>query len=273
MPLVRRFVAEIFGQEPDTSQHPDEAVALGAVLQAGILEGSVQNVTLLDVTPLSLGIETFGGLMNVLIPRNTTIPVKKGEMFTNAVAGQTAMRVTVLQGERELAKDNWRLGEFDVAFTPAPKGRARVGVQFELDANGLLHVLAREIATGADTVVEIRSAVNVSDEKVETMIGASVEHAFEDMADRQVVEAKLKAEEMLAAIHTAFDKLGGGLPPAERERIEAIAGEVRAAISEGDLQRLKGGLQALDDATQDLAVLLLESLMAGGSEGGENVSR
>ena len=261
-PLVRRLVAEIFGREPNVSQHPDEAVALGAVLQAGILEGSVQNVTLLDVTPLSLGIETFGGLMNVLIPRNTTIPVKKGEMFTNAVAGQRAMRITVLQGERELARDNWRLGEFDVPFTPAPKGQARVGVQFEIDANGILHVLTRDIATGLDTVVEIRSAVDVADEKVEEMIGASVEHAFEDMADRQFAEAKLKAEEMLPAVAVAFDKLGAQLAPAERARIEALVAEVRAAIATPNLQRLKKKLAELDDATQELATLLLESLMA-----------
>lgn len=264
MPLVRRLVAEIFGQEPNTSQHPDEAVALGAVLQAGILEGSVQNVTLLDVTPLSLGIETFGGLMNVLIPRNTTIPVKKGEMFTNAVGGQTAMRISVLQGERELAKDNWKLGEFDLTFTPAPKGHARVGVQFEIDANGILNVLARDIATGVDKVVEIRSAVDVSDAAVETMIGASVEHAFEDMADRQFVEARLKAEEMLPAIDMALVKLEGQVPAADRERIEALVAEVRAAIANQNLQRLKKRLGELDDATQELATLLLESLMAEG---------
>jgi molecular chaperone DnaK len=262
MPIVRRLVAEIFGREPNTSQHPDEAVAMGAVLQAGILEGSLRDITLLDVTPLSLGIETFGGLMNVLIPRNTTIPVKKGEMFTNAVAGQTAMRVSVLQGERELAKDNWKLGEFDVAFTPAPKGHARVGVQFEIDADGILHVLARDIASGQDTIVEVRSAVRVADDAVEEMVGASVQHAFEDMADRQFVEARLKAEEMLPAIDMALAKLGDQVPAADRERIDALVGEVRAAIEATNLQRLKKRLNELDDATQELATLLLESLMA-----------
>ncbi len=261
MPMVRRFIGEIFGREPNTSQHPDEAVALGAVLQAGVLEGSVREVTLLDVTPLSLGIETFGGLMNVLIPRNTTIPVKKGEMFTNAVANQRSMRITVLQGERELAKDNWKLGEFDIEFTPAPKGQARVGVQFEIDANGILHVLARDIATGRDTRVEIRSAVDVADDAVEKMIGESVEHAFEDMADRQLAEAKLKAEEMLPAIDAAYAQLGDELPPGERERIDAIAESVRAAMAEGHLAKLKKRLAELDEATQDLATRLLEKLM------------
>ena len=273
LPLVRRFVAELFGREPDISQHPDEAVALGAVLQAGILEGSVRNVTLLDVTPLSLGIETFGGLMNVLIPRNTTIPVKKGEMFTNAVAGQIAMRLSVLQGEREMAKDNWKLGEFDVVFTAAPKGQARVGVQFELDANGILSVLARDIATGADTVVEIRSAVDVSDEVVETMIGDSVEHALEDMGDRQFVEARLKAEEMLPAIEMALVKIGDQIPSADRVRIDALTGEVQAAIGSADLPQLKSLLTELDDATQELATRLLESLMSQREKSAETESR
>ncbi|MFL6538271.1 MAG: Hsp70 family protein, partial [Chthoniobacterales bacterium] len=147
MPLVRRLVTEIFQREPDTSQNPDEAVAIGATIQAGILSGAVQNVVLLDVTPLSLGIETFGGLMNVIIPRNSTIPTKAGEMFTTAVSNQRSMKITVLQGEREMARDNWPLGAFEIEFEPAPKGVPRVGVQFEIDANGILHVLARDTRT------------------------------------------------------------------------------------------------------------------------------
>ncbi|HWB60885.1 MAG TPA: Hsp70 family protein, partial [Chthoniobacteraceae bacterium] len=143
MPLVREFVQSIFGREPNTSQNPDEAVALGATIQAGILAGTVRDMVLLDITPLSLGIETFGGLMNVIIPRNSTIPIKAGEMFTNAMPGQRAMLINVLQGEREMARDNWPLGKFELEFEPAPKGQARVGVQFEIDANGILHVLAR----------------------------------------------------------------------------------------------------------------------------------
>src|SRR6185369_14831776 len=184
MPLVRRLVAEIFGREPNLSQNPDEAVALGATIQAGILAGTVQNVILLDVTPLSLGIETFGGLMNVIIPRNSTIPCKAGEMFTNAVAGQTAMAIKVLQGEREMSRDNWELGKFDLAFEPAPKGKARVGVQLEIDANGILHVLARDTATGAQKTVAMTSAVDVSDDAVEKMLKESLEHAFEDVSER-----------------------------------------------------------------------------------------
>ena len=258
MPLVREFVRDVFGREPNVSQHPDEAVALGAVIQAGILDGSVQNVTLLDVTPLSLGIETFGGLMNVLIPRNTTIPCKAGEMFTNAAANQASMRIGVLQGEREMAKDNWRLGEFDLPFVPAPRGQARVGVQFELDANGLLHVLARDVATGLDTRVEIRSAVEVSDEAVEKMLADSLEHAFEDMDDRQFAEACVKADEMLPAVDTALQLLE--VSPAEREVIEGLVKKVERAKEARSLQKLNSALNELDKETEPLAVRLIEKL-------------
>jgi molecular chaperone DnaK len=263
MPMVRRFVAEIFGREPDTSQHPDEAVALGAVIQAGILEGSVQNLTLLDVTPLSLGIETFGGLMNVIIPRNTTIPCKAGEMFTNAVANQSGMKITVLQGEREMARDNWPLGSMEVAFPPAPKGQARLGVQFELDANGILHVLARDTATGRDTVIDIQSAVEVSDEAVEKMLGDSLEHAFEDMDERVFTEARLKADEMLPAIDSALAQLGDGVPADVRAAILELVWKAREAITSRSTADLKKLLAELDTLTEPLAAALLEKAMAG----------
>src|SRR4030081_2842347 len=200
MPLVRRLVAEIFGREPNTSKNPDEAVAIGATIQAGILSGAVRDVVLLDVTPLSLGIETFGGLMNVIIPRNSTIPIKAGEMFTTAVNKQSSMRIKVLQGEREMARDNWPLGEFEIEFEAAPKGVPRVGVQFEIDANGILHVLARDTKTGREKIVAIKSAIEVSDEAVEAMIAESLDHAFGYMSERVWTEAKLKADEMLTAV-------------------------------------------------------------------------
>ena len=179
MPLVRSFVTELFEREANTTQHPDETVAMGAVIQGGILTGALQNMVLLDVTPLSLGIESFGGLMNVIIPRNSSIPAKAGEMFTNAVAGQSAMLVRVLQGEREMARDNWELGKIQVPFEPGPKGTARIGVQFQIDANGILEVLARDTKSGCDKVLEIQSAaVDVDDRRVEEMISQSVEHAL-----------------------------------------------------------------------------------------------
>jgi molecular chaperone DnaK len=258
MPLVRKLVAEIFGKPANTSQNPDEAVAVGAVIQAGILSGAVQNVVLLDITPLSLGIETFGGLMSVIIPRNSTIPIKRGEMFTNAVSGQRSMLVRVLQGEREMARDNWELGKFDLEFEPSPKSHARVGVQFEIDANGILRVLARDTKTGRERTVEMTSAVDVSDEAVEKMLADSLEHAFEDMNDRAFTEAKLKADEMLPAVRIALDQIGGELSDVEKHTIAARVAEVEAAIASNAAPPLKKALAALDEATQRLATLLIE---------------
>ncbi len=257
MPAVRRAVAEFFQCEPDITQHPDEAIALGATIQAGVMGGSLRQLILLDVTPLSLGIETFGGLMNVLIPRNSTIPCKAGEMFTNAADGQAAMRVRVLQGEREMARDNWELGSFDVAFSPAPKGQARVGVQFKIDENGILEALARDVSTGIDTVVRIDSAaVDVDDAAVEAMVSESVEHAFEDMAERVFTEAKMKADELLPAVETVLNE--GLASEDESAEIEAAAAAVREAIIGGAPNPLKAAVQRLDSATEAVAARLVE---------------
>jgi molecular chaperone DnaK len=258
MPLVRTIVAEIFGREPNPSQNPDEAVAIGATIQAGILSGAVRDVVLLDVTPLSLGIETFGGLMNVIIPRNSTIPIKAGEMFTTAVNQQRSMSIKVLQGEREMVRDNWPLGQFEIEFEAAPKGVARVGVQFEIDANGILHVLARDTKTGAEKIVEINSAVDVSDEAVEAMISESLEHAFDDMSERVWTEAKLKAEEMLGAIDAAFAQMGDGIDPTEKEKILRAATQVRETLQTRDARKLQAANSALDEATQGLAAAIVE---------------
>ena len=267
MPAVRRAVAEFFEREPDLSQHPDEAIALGAAIQAGVLTGAVRKVVLLDVTPLSLGIETFGGLMNVLIPRNTTIPAKAGEMFTNAVAGQQSMSIRVLQGEREMARDNWRLGELEVAFEPAEKGRARVGVQFRIDENGILEVLARDTATDRDTLLEIRdAAVDVDDEKVEAMVSESVEHAFDDMAERVFTEARLKAEELLPAVGVVLSQGEGIVPADEVAGIREAEAAVREALELGDANRLKSTVEALDKATEAVAARMVEKAMEAALE-------
>jgi molecular chaperone DnaK len=260
IPAVRRAVAGLFDREPDVSQHPDEAIALGATIQAGVLSGALRQMILLDVTPLSLGIETFGGLMNVLIPRNTTIPCKAGEMFTNAADGQTSMLVRVLQGEREMARDNWELGSFHVHFTPQPKGRARVGVQFQIDQNGILEVLARDTATHTDTIVKLgNAAVNVDDESVEKMVSESVEHAFSDMAERVFTEARLKAEELLPAMEAALAQ--NLATPTEQAEIEAAAAAVRAALASGAATPLKAAVQRLDAATEALAARLVQAAL------------
>ena len=258
MPLVRETVREIFGKEPNISMNPDEAVALGAVLQAGILEGNVSNMVLLDVTPLSLGIETFGGLMNVIIPRNSTIPIKAGEMFTTAVDYQRAMKIHVLQGEREMAKDNWSLGQFELEFTSAPRGVPRVGVQFEMDADGILKVLARDTQTGREKRLELESAIEVSDEKVEEMLADSLTHAFEDVSQRRWVEAELKAKEMLEATQKALDLLQSRLSQEELKCLQDLMGQVSNALESRSLELLKKTNEALDEGTQALAEKMMD---------------
>jgi molecular chaperone DnaK len=291
MPLVRKFVSELFacaefeetrggirlgtehhkaaGPQLNTSQNPDEAVALGAAIQAEILAGGFKNVLLLDVTPLSLGLETFGGLMNVLIPRNSTIPVKAGELFTTAVDHQREMLIHVLQGERERAKDNWSLGRFMIEFEPAPRGVPRVGVQFEIDANGILHVLARDTRTGREKIIEMKSAVDVDDAAVQQMVEESVEHAFTDLAARRWIEAKLRANETLAATRQALADGAHEIETGYRRQIEAAAREVESALATenpgagaGDLKQLQAAIAALDGITRPLADVLMDRAMA-----------
>jgi molecular chaperone DnaK len=290
MPLVRQFVHDLFGcaefQETyggirlgseyhrpegpqlNTSQNPDEAVALGAAIQAEILAGGFRNVLLLDVTPLSLGIETFGGLMNAIIPRNSTIPTKAGEMFTTALDGQKSMLIHVLQGERERARDNWSLGRFTIDFQTAPRGVPRVGVQFEIDANGILHVLARDIQTGKETTVEMKSAVNVDDAAVQQMVEESVEHAFEDLAARRWIEAKLKAKELVAATRNGLREGASELGDEYQTRVEEALRTVEATLAgenpetqAGDLKELQAACAALDETTRPLAELLMDRAM------------
>ena len=286
MPLVRRLVAEWFecaeyeevrgdvrlgdsfhvadGTVLNTGVNPDEAVALGASIQGAILSGEMTSTLLLDVTPLSLGVETFGGLMNVIIPRNTTIPAKAGEMFTNAVDGQRAMLVHVLQGERERAADNWSLGRFELEFESALRGGARVGVQFEIDANGILQVLARDTATGREKIVPIQSAVDVSDDRVQEMVEESVEHAFEDMDARRWVEAALKAGEAVKAAREGLEAFRDELENAQiiDEAITAVEGLLQSAENnQGKLTALKVAVARLDQVTLPMADLMMDRAM------------
>ncbi|NJK90940.1 MAG: Hsp70 family protein [Blastochloris sp.] len=261
MPLVRELVEQWFGRKPQTELDPDEAVARGAVIQAGILSGAVRDMVLLDVTPLSLGIETFGGLMNVIIPRNTTIPTKAGELFTNAVDGQREMRVRILQGERELAKDNWILGELNVPFHPGLRGTARVGVQFELDQDGILHVLTRDTKTGEEVKMQIRSVINVADEKVEEMVAASVEHALEDMQERRWVEAEQKAKRLLGVTEKALVQAEGRAEPEMLEPVRKALARLKGALESRDLGALKTAMKDLDQQSQPLAQWLMDWAM------------
>lgn len=264
IPAVRERVREVFGKEPDLSQHPDEAIARGAAIQAGVLAGTVREVVLLDVTPLSLGLETMGGLMNVLISRNTTIPCRAGEMFTNAVDGQKTMAVRVLQGERELASDNWELGSFEIEFQPEKRGQARIGVEFRIDADGILSVLARDTATGENTVVEIGSAaVDVKEARVEQMVSESVEFAFEDMNARVFEEARMKAEELLPAVDMALEDAVSLLGEEEISEITACRDRVKEAIENREAAPLKAAVEGLDRATEGLAAILVEKATAG----------
>lgn len=285
MPLVRKLVKEWFGCVDfeavtgglrigsdyhkaagpmlNTSQNPDEAVALGAAIQAEILSGGFKNLLLLDVTPLSLGLETFGGLMNVIIPRNSTIPVKAGEVFTTAVDQQPSMLIHVLQGERERAKDNWSLGKFDIEFERAARGVPRVGVQFSIDANGILQVLARDIKTGKEKIVEMKSAVDVADEDVQRMVEESVEHAFDDLAARRWIEASLRAKETVAATRKGFAEFGADLSGEERAAIESALGVIEEMLAQenGQANALKEAHGKLDETTKPLAQLMIDKAM------------
>ncbi|MDB6052581.1 MAG: 2-alkenal reductase [Verrucomicrobiales bacterium] len=290
MPLLRTMVSEMFecsefeeergslrlgtehhqrtGPQLNTSQNPDEAVALGAAIQAEILSGGFKNLLLLDVTPLSLGIETFGGLMNVIIPRNSTIPVKAGEQFTTAVDNQKNMLIHVLQGERERSRDNWSLGKFTIEFAAAPKGVPRVGVQFEIDANGILHVLARDIKTGKQTIVEMKSAVDVDDKEVQKMVEESVEHAFDDLKARQWIETKIKAGDNLTATRKAMAQYDKDLDPDYKAQLDAAIDAVEKILETenpktktGDPARLKEANANLDQVTKPLADHAMDQVM------------
>ncbi|MCC6544688.1 MAG: molecular chaperone DnaK [Nitrospirae bacterium] len=258
IPLVQQRVEEIFGKKPNRSINPDEAVALGAAIQASVMSGLISNLLLLDVTPLSLGIETYGGFMNVIIPRNTTIPTRAGELFTTAVDNQSAVTIQILQGERQMASDNWSLGTFALEdIKPAPAGVPRIGVQFTIDADGILHVLARDVNTGKEKAVHMKSTIDVPQEKIEKMVRDSIEHRKEDAARKELFDAKTEADKVLSATRKALDKCSHLLTEEEKSLIDGTINKTEAAINSNDTTGIKESTTELNQATEHLATLLL----------------
>ncbi|WP_322510385.1 molecular chaperone DnaK [Chloroflexus sp.] len=240
MPVVQELVRKMLGKEPNKSVNPDEVVAIGAAIQAAVLGGQVKDVLLLDVTPLSLGVETLGGVMTKLIERNTTIPTRKTEIFSTAADGQTAVDIHILQGEREMAADNITLGRFRLeGIPPAPRGVPQIEVTFDIDANGILNVSARDKATGKEQRITITASTNLSKEEVERMVREAQLHAAEDKARRELVELKNQADSLAYQTEKSLKELGDKIDSIERSRIEGLIKDLREAIAKEDRNRIQ----------------------------------
>src|SRR5262247_2099083 len=235
MPLVQKFVREFFGKEPRKDVNPDEAVAVGAAIQGGVLAGDVKDVLLLDVTPLSLCIETLGGIMTKLIEKNTTIPTKASNTFSTADDNQTAVTIHVLQGERDRAQDNKSLGKFDLAdIAPQPRGLPQIEVSFDIDANGIMHVGAKDKATGKEQKIAIKASSGLSEEEIKRMVSDAEAHAEEDKKFRELVESRNKAEQLAHAVEKSLKDLGDKVDGAERAKVESAMSDLRSAIKGDD---------------------------------------
>ncbi len=253
MPMIQDLVRELTGKEPHKGVNPDEVVAVGAALQAGVLAGEVQDLLLLDVTPLSLGLETLGGVMTVLIPRNTTIPTRKCEIFSTAEDNQTAVDIHILQGERPLAKDNKTLGKFRLeGIPPAPRGVPQIEVCFDIDANGILHVTAKDKATGKEQSIKVTATTNLSPEEVERLVQEAKQHEAEDRRLRELVEARNTADTLIYATEKSLKELGDKVPAADREQIEQILQQLKEAKETDDLNRIKELTEQLQQASHAL---------------------
>ena len=268
VPLVRRRVEEFFGRRPHIELNPDEVVALGAAVQADILESGVRDMLLLDVTPLSLGIETMGGVVAKIIPRNSTIPASAREMFTTGVENQTGIDIHVLQGERELAKDCRSLARFTLRVPPGPAGLARIEVRFLIDASGILQVSAKDLRVGAQQSIEVQPSYGLGDAEIEHMLEESIEHAEQDFTERQLIEARNEAEITLTATQKSLTReQAQELAPAERRAIDEAAAALREAMAGRDYKLIRALLETLNAATERLAELQMNRALSEALEG------
>ncbi|WP_028990263.1 molecular chaperone DnaK [Thermithiobacillus tepidarius DSM 3134] len=266
MPKVQDAVKDFFGKEPRKDVNPDEAVAIGAAIQGGVLSGQVKDVLLMDVTPLSLGIETLGGVMTKLIEKNTTIPTRKSQVFSTAEDNQSAVTVHVLQGEREMARDNKSLARFDLAdIPPAPRGMPQIEVTFDIDANGILHVSAKDKQTNKEQSIKITPSSGLTEEEIQRMVKDAEAHAAEDKKARELVDARNEADALIHATRKTLTDQGDKLAADDKSRVEAEIQKVEAAVKGDDLEAIRSAVAALAAASQRLAEQGAQSAGAAGA--------
>jgi len=266
MPKVQEVVKQLFGKEPHKGVNPDEVVAVGAAVQAAVLTGEVKDLLLLDVTPLSLGIETLGGVLTTLITRNTTIPTKKSEVFTTAADNQTSVEVHVLQGERPMARDNRTLGKFHlIGIPPAPRGIPQVEVAFDIDANGILNVSARDTATGKQQNITITASSGLTKDEIEKMVKEAEANAAEDTKRKQEIEVRNQTDSLVYSTERTLAEHGGKLGEADRKAIDDALAEAKEALKADEVERMKRAQETLTKASHKLAEAMYREAQAGKS--------